>query len=58
MSADFRSAFASKRYKFAEEAIEDRCAGLAVRHDVTAEEMALEYERLMTVRCVNISSNL
>ena len=50
MSADFRSAFVSKRYKFADVAIEDRCASLAIRHNVTAEEMALEYERLMTVR--------
>ncbi len=50
MSADFRSAFASKRYKFAEDAIEERCASLAIRHDLAAEEIALEYERLMTTR--------
>ena len=50
MALEFRSAFASKRYKFAEDAIEDRCAGIAIRHDVSPEEIALEYERLMTTR--------
>ena len=51
MAADIRTAFASKRYKFAEDELEDRCASLAIRHDVTPEEFAFEYERLMTIRC-------
>lgn len=51
MAADIRAAFASKRYKFAEDELEDRCASLAIRHDVTPEEIAIEYEILMTTRC-------
>ena len=51
MAADIRTAFASKRYKFAEDELEDRCASLAIRHDFTPEEIAIEYEILMTTRC-------
>jgi hypothetical protein len=52
MAADIRAAFEAKRYKFADTDIEDRCASLASYNDITAEELALEYERMMMTRQV------
>ena len=48
--ATIRAAFGSKRYKFASEELEERCEHLANTHDLSAEEVALEYERLMMSR--------
>lgn len=50
MASDIRAAFENKNYKFSDEDLETRCASLALDHDVSAEELALEYERVMITR--------
>jgi hypothetical protein len=48
--ATIRAAFGSRRYKFASDELEERCENLATAHDLSAEEVALEYERVMMSR--------
>ena len=48
--ADLSAAFGSRRYKFASEELEERCANLAISQSLSFEELALEYERLMMSR--------
>ncbi|CAL8467288.1 g6825 [Coccomyxa elongata] len=50
MESDIRAAFGSKNYKFADDDLESRCANLALDNDMSAEELALEYERIMITR--------
>ena len=52
MATDLRAAFTAKRYKFASDELEDRCASLALVHDLSAGELALEFERVMMTRLV------
>ena len=54
MATDLRAAFTAKRYKFASDELEDRCASLALLHDLSAGELALEFERVMMTRLVDM----
>ena len=49
--AGVSAAFGSRRYKFASDEVEESCGNLAMTHDLSFEELALEYERLMMSRC-------
>jgi hypothetical protein len=50
MASDIRAAFEKKSYKFADDGLDERCASLASSHDMSAEEMALEFESVMLKR--------
>lgn len=50
MRSGVRAAFGSKNYKFADDELESRCGNLALDNDMSAEELALEYERIMITR--------
>ena len=50
MASEIQNAFESRRYRFANGSLEDRCVSMLVKHDVSAEGLALEYERIMMTR--------
>lgn len=51
MASPIRAAFEKKNYKFANDGLDERCASLAESHVFSAEEIALEFEKVMLQRC-------